>query len=71
MRKVYVKQERRAGERKWYKGEVIGTQSFIRQTMSIFDGPPKEYSEDKLLVRMSNGQRITVWKSETYDEVKR
>lgn len=63
--KVLAKQKRHDKE-KYYLGRVIGRQSFTRTTMSIFDTPAKEYVEDKLLVKMSDGKTISVWESEIY-----
>lgn len=68
MQKVYAKQNR-TGKTKWYKGVVIGKQGYIRTSMAIFDNPAKEYNEDKLLVKMSNGEKITVWRSETFNAI--
>lgn len=69
MSKVYVMQNR-TGKEKWYKGVVIGIQTFTKESMAFMGEPKKEYREDKLLVKMSNGKKITVWRSQTYNEVK-
>ena len=68
MSKVYVKQDR-TGKLKWYKGTIIGKQRFIRNSMAIFNKPSEKYEEDKLLIKMSNGKKITVWNSETYEAI--
>lgn len=68
--KVYALQSR-SGKTKYYKGVVIGRQSFKRQSMAIFNKPAAEYNEDKLLVKMSDRSTITVWESEVFVAVAR
>lgn len=69
MNKVLAKQTRKTkkgSKTDYYRGTVIGRQRFVKTSMAIFDNPGKEYEEDKLLVKMSNGEKIQVWESETF-----
>jgi hypothetical protein len=67
--KVYVRRNL-TGKYKWYKGVVVGRNRFLRRERILFDFDFKttEWAEDKLLVKMSNGDKVTVWSSDTYKE---
>lgn len=67
-KKVYAL-HKRGDNNRYYKGIIIGSQKFERETMSIFDKPPQKYTDEMLLIRMSNGEQIKRWRTDVFEVV--
>ena len=66
-RKVRLQVER-GGKKRWVIGTVVGKKTLLKTTFNLF-GPNESYSEDRLLVQLSNRSLVKVWDSEVFEVV--
>lgn len=61
-------QVERDGKKRWYIGTVVGKKTLVKTTFQLF-GPNESYTENKLLIRMSNRSLVQKWDSEVFEVV--
>ena len=58
--------QKRGDKENYYVGYVIGERAFERKDMAIFHNPPRKWNERMFLIRMSNGEKVKRWESDTF-----